>query len=812
MPSIGDARLVDGALGSSSFRGWEVFLGEWTPYDGLILPPGAVGKAIDETGPKLILRDEQGVWRDLAGELAERSGGEPQERAGVVEDSSVDAEVRRFEQRATEEHPSGADDFWASAVAALVSTAKTTASIEGRPDWEPDAQERAELRSFAQTYSSDDAHRAAQNLAIRSILPEMEAAALESAIAEFETWAGRPPTPGELGTIRKHLANKTLTPIQRATMVKNLAQSLAPEDPEVYPTEEILTGPEAMALGAGEGQQALVLRNPDGSIRNIVLQDAPEPYFETERRREEARRATEIAKKTRSAEEQFDAALDAGDLDKARLIRNFLDEPSEWQIELLKMEYADNLPALKILFDYVDAIGRADVVPGDARALVEPTPPQPATPSERQKMVDPVGWAAAQPPGTFQTQGPPGFGGETPAFVGDEVFPDTPAAALRRGDPNLFFPGGAQLGAEAAGDGTFRGPVGPVPSTRRLSATDMASPLFQSSLQTAKGTADEPVVHLLVDGIHTPVLASQYAGFVRQATSLGRTVEVPNRDTGVFDTVGADGSIQSRPTVEDDGSVRFGPTGERFVTEKTLTADQVTAPLFQQEGGVGGVQPLAPFSWSQAEKGRPEGLPFTVTPETMDKIQRARDIDLSRSEPDYGSVTFVKPGGLSAEESRYITDTVTAEIETSARNSRNRAFYLREQARNYPVSFPMTTIGSPPRTYSYGDQLLQEADELEARAAEREKNAATEIRERLAEASKGQMGSSSWSTEADIEEFKKQRPGWVEAYRTDPLPVAEPVFGPSRAEREATFIREAQAFAPQKKTPRSFGPPRFVTT
>ena len=567
----------------------------------------------------------------------------------------------------------------------------------------------------------------------------------------------------------------------------------------------------ADAYAAGDFAEAAQIARDMAILESISAPTEAPGAFEAERRLVEARRATDIAQKSRSVDQQFDAALDAGDLDKARLIRNFKDEPSEWQIELLKMQYADNLPALKILFDYVDAIGRADVVPEDARALVEPTPPQPATPSERQKMVDPVGWEATQPPGTFQPQGPPGFGGETPAFVGDEVFPDTPAAALRRGDPDLFIPGEM---IDPAGDRTFRGPVGPVPSTRQLSATDMASPLFQSSLQTVTGTADEPVVHLLVDGIQTPVLASQYAGFVRQATSLGRTVEVPNRDTGVFDTVsvGADGSIQSRPTVEDDGSVRFGPTGERFVTEKTLTADQVTDPLFQQAVGAGGVQPLAPFSWSQAEAGKTEGLPFTVTPETMDKIQRARDIDLSRSEPDYGSVTFVKPGGLSAEERRSLTDTVTAEIETSARNSRNRAFYLREQARNYPVSFPMTTIGSPPRTYSYGDQLLQEADELEARAAEREKNAATEIRERLAKASKGQVGTSSWSTEADIEEFKKQRPGWVEAYRTDPLPVAEPVLTTSRAEREATFIKEAQAFAPQKKAPRSFGPPRFVTT
>jgi hypothetical protein len=261
----------------------------------------------------------------------------------------------------------------------------------------------------------------------------------------------------------------------------------------------------------------------------------------------------------------------------------------------------------------------------------------------------------------------------------------------------------------------------------------MASPLFQSSLQTVTGTADEPVVHLLVDGIHTPLLASQYEAFVRQASSRGQTVEIPNRETGAFDTVtvGADGSIQARPTVEDDGSVRFGRTGERFVTEKRITPEEMARTTFRMgeerrpvsaagprapQTFQGGVPPLAPFSLIQAEAGRPEGLPFTVTPETMDKIQSQQRIGLNP-----GEAHFVNP--------------VT-----------------------------------------------------------------------------GQSGVMDFKTQEDIEEFKKQRPRWVEVARTDPLPVAKPTFGPSRAEREATFIKEAQAFAPQKKTPRPFGTPRFVTT
>jgi len=686
MPSIGDARRVDGA--------WEVFLDEygWIPLDDFPLPQRfrvpIVRAGIHGTDNKIIFLDAKGDWWDLAGE--------PQERGR-----------------------SEADDFWAPTVAALVSTAITTASIAGFPDWKPDAEELAELRIFAQTYSSDDAHRAAQNLAIRSILPETEAAELASLEAVYETWGGGPPSPAALETIRTHLANKNLTSVQRVTIVKNLAQSLAPT--EVPPTEDV---------------------------------GAPEPYFETERRRVEARRATEVAQKSRSAEEQFDAALDAGDLDKARLIRNFLDEPSEWQIELLKMEYADNLPALKILFDYVDAIGRADVVPEEARALVE----QPADADARLRMLDFAAWQKTQPP-QEPTQGPPGFGGVSygmPAAeataeeqkrsvfggVGDIPPMETAGQAIRRLDPDL-----AEAVALVTGEPVMRHSGTPIPSVPVLTSEMMASPIFQQALQTTKGTANEPIVKLLVDGIEWPLPASQYADFVKQRISWGETVEMPNREKGIWETlyVGDDGSIQVRPTVRpfkkgefgeryfDDESVRFGRTGEQFVVPQRFTAEQIVEgsqfipggeqlgeepPVFQQYPG-SGVPPLAPFSLSQAEAGRPEGLPFTVTQETMDKIKSQQRIGL-----DPGEAHFVDP--------------VT-----------------------------------------------------------------------------GQSGVMDFKTEADIEEFKKQRPGWVEVARTDPIPVAEPVFGPSRAEREATFIKEAQAFAPPptfKKTPRPFGTPRFVTT
>ena len=62
-------------------------------------------------------------------------------------------------------------------------------------------------------------------------------------------------------------------------------------------------------------------------------------------------------------------------------------------------------------------------------------------------------------------------------------------------------------------------------------------------------------------------------------------------------------------------------------------------------------------------------------------------------------------------------DDVTAEIEASARNWRDQAARMRDQAKIYP---------------SESDRLLREADELEAKAAERLRNADTEIRERVA--------------------------------------------------------------------------------
>jgi hypothetical protein len=751
MPShyrIGDARLVDEV--------WEGWANEWVPLDRFPMPAWAVQISVNPMTAQVIFQDENGDWSDVARNPIRQS---EQPTEGTIR-TLPDGRMEVFK-----------DGNW-------------TPGTYVSPEEGETPEERAERE---------------RNL-------------LEAAREIIRTVTGRDPTEAEDQQLQ-HILDADENVLQEAKRLAALG--VVPVGPT---TEKILYGAEAMAVGAGEGERAIVTFNPDGSIRNIDLEDAPESYFEAEGRREEAR---QIAKKSRSAEEQFDAALDAGDVDKARLIRNFLDEPSEWQIELLKMEYADNLPALKILFDYVDAIGRADVIPEDARALVE----QPATPSGRQKMVDPVGWAATQPPGTFSTQGPPGFGGISPDWmgateataaeqamtsfgrVGDVPPAETPGEAWRRmapPDPSQFIPG-EMYGSEMYGKEPRRHRETPIPGSKVLSATDMADPLFQSSLQTTKGTEKEPVVHLLVDGIHTPIFASQYADFVRQATSNGQTVEVPNRETGVFDTVsvGADGSIQSRP---DDGSIRFGPTGERFVVPQRSTADQMSWTGTRESEGVDWEQfKTLKKAASQAAAGRPEGLPFTVTQEIMDNIQAAKSLDLARSEPDYGSVFFVNPGGLSTEKRISLTGTVTAEIETSARNWRNKAFYLRERAGNYARNYP----DDP-----YGDQLLREADELEARAAEREKNAPTEIRERLAEASKSQMGTSSWSTEADIEEFKKQNPGFVEAYRTDPRPVKEPTFGPSRAEREASFIKEAQAFAPPatfKKTLKPFGTPRFVT-
>jgi len=663
MPSIGDARRVDGA--------WEGWANEWVPLDRFPMPYWAVQIGVDEIAKQVIFQDENGNWVDKAGRPIEQRERTSDGTVRVLDDGSAEVFLGG-EWVASENIPKSAGTF--------------VPKEEGETP-----EERAERE---------------RNL-------------VEAAREIIRSETGREPTGSEDQQLQRIL--------------------LAGED----------------VLREARRLAALGVASRGDTTEDVEATEAPEPYFETERRLVEARRATEVAQKSRSAEEQFDAALDAGDLDKARLIRNFLDEPSEWQIELLKMEYADNLPALKILFDYVDAIGRADVVPEEARALVE----QPADADARLRMLDFAAWQKTQPP-QEPTQGPPGFGGISPDWmgaaeataeeqkrsvfggVGDIPPVETAGQAWRRLDPDL-----ARHVAFMTGEPEMRHRETPIPSVPVLTSEMMASPIFQQALQTTKGTANEPIVKLLVDGIEWPLPASQYADFVKQRISWGETVEMPNREKGIWETlyVGDDGSIQVRPTVRpfkkgefgeryfDDESVRFGRTGEQFVVPQRFTAEQIVEgsqfipggeqlgeepPVFQQYPG-SGVPPLAPFSLSQAEAGRPEGLPFTVTQETMDKIKSQQRIGL-----DPGEAHFVDP--------------VT-----------------------------------------------------------------------------GQSGVMDFKTEADIEEFKKQRPGWVEVARTDPIPVAEPVFGPSRAEREATFIKEAQAFAPPptfKKTPRPFGTPRFVTT
>jgi len=698
MPTEGEIRQVGEEI--------EIFFdGAWIRFDQTLWPEGATLTDVMPDGRIVFFVPGSG-WEDVNGV----SVSAPEQEADVA---AVLAAVPDAEQSGT----TGITDEQLRAygdqpptVAVLIVIAKNIAAEYREPTWEPSAQELEEIQKISSgNLSAAAAVNAVRSLVLSSILPETQARAMKSYVAYYQSIAGNPPTADILAQIGDHVASGA-TDAQIAARVRELAQS--------------------------------------------VVEEAPEPYFETERRRVEASRATEVAQKSRSAEEQFDAALDAGDLDKARLIRNFLDEPSEWQIELLKMEYADNLPALKILFDYVDAIGRADVVPEEARALVE----QPADADARLRMLDFAAWQKTQPP-QEPTQGPPGFGGVSygmPAAeataeeqkrsvfggVGDIPPMETAGQAIRRLDPDL-----AEAVALVTGEPVMRHSGTPIPSVPVLTSEMMASPIFQQALQTTKGTANEPIVKLLVDGIEWPLPASQYADFVKQRISWGETVEMPNREKGIWETlyVGDDGSIQVRPTVRpfkkgefgeryfDDESVRFGRTGEQFVVPQRFTAEQIVEgsqfipggeqlgeepPVFQQYPG-SGVPPLAPFSLSQAEAGRPEGLPFTVTQETMDKIKSQQRIGL-----DPGEAHFVDP--------------VT-----------------------------------------------------------------------------GQSGVMDFKTEADIEEFKKQRPGWVEVARTDPIPVAEPVFGPSRAEREATFIKEAQAFAPPptfKKTPRPFGTPRFVTT
>ena len=509
--------------------------------------------------------------------------------------------------------------------------------------------------------------------------------------------------------------------------------------PGGYETEEVLTGPEAMALGAVEGQRVIVTRNPDGSIRDIDLQDAPDPFaevseaLEAERRLVEARRATDIAQKSRSVDQQFDAAVDAGDLDKARLIRNFKDEPSEWQIELLKMEYADNPAALKVLFDYVDAIGRADVVSEEARQLAEPAAPQPLSPLARKRIVDPLGFEAELSPDRLREL-PPGFGTSKTSGVGtNKSFPTAsefqdPAAALRRGASTFrgFVPPEAEEGTfaeQTAGFSQRDTPGAPVPPTSStaggldVSGGMQGTPgatLFSGILPSEGG-----VVRLIINGVMTSVHAEFADQVAERAVSEGKTVEGFRGGKLTF--------------LSDPNITSFG--GAHFRVTPRFTAEQLLDPRFLQAVGSG----LHPATGDIGDVGafqergpRPDVTAVNVTQEELDRITAAA-ADPRRGITTPGQVRFVNPA--------------TGDVQIS-----------------------------------------------------------------------------SYTTQADIDEFLSQRPEFVELDRTEapnaPGPVLDslgraikqPVFGPSRAEREASFIKEAQAFAPKKKTPKPFGTPRFVTT
>ena len=565
----------------------------------------------------------------------------------------------------------------------------------------------------------------------------------------FENIAKRPPNTEEVRRLQI-ISEEDISSSDAIRQAEKLAEAAVPGG---YPTEAILTGPEAMALGASEGERVIVTRNPDGSIRNVQFGDVPGApgAFDFERRLVEARRATEIAKKTRSAEEQFDAALDAGDLDKARMVRNFLDEPSEWQIELLKMQYADNLPALKILFDYVDAIGRADVVPEDARALVEGSTIY--NPQTRQ----------------FEPFSQLGRPGEAPSALGQlkEIDPARAEAAQRIVDPGAFtfgappFLGGAALPGEAPEEASER----------------MFSRAMQESARTgglgregARFAAEEDILDPGYFSRRIPgVTPTEVRAREQEAAALGRPVTAPV-------PVGPEEPATRRPVPQ--------------VTPEEFRAQEAQAAAL-------GRPVAAP---------PPERIP-AVMPETF----RDREAEAAA----LGRMVTGPPADRFApeEEVRRRREAFMAQFRENA---------LAQAAAGYqatPATFQPRgqgeIVGSYFNTIPIEDQLRYHkmVETPAGMRSEYEPQFRGTPSRGMAQLVNLQ-GDVTYVNASDPDSMKYyQDQGYtVRSIGPSLIGPSLPEPGPSRAEREASFIKEAQAFAPKKKTPRPFGPPRFVTS
>ena len=511
-------------------------------------------------------------------------------------------------------------------------------------------------------------------------------------------------------------------------------------------------------------RDAEFVRAPDGSVfvrqPSGVLSQRFEPLdpfagvseaLEAERRLVEARRATEIAKKTRSAEEQFDAALDAGDLDKARMVRNFLDEPSEWQIELLKMQYADNLPALKILFDYVDAIGRADVVPEDARALVEGSTIY--NPQTRQ----------------FEPFSQLGRPGEAPSALGQlkEIDPTRAEAAQRIVDPGAFtfgappFLGGAALPGEAPEEASER----------------MFSRAMQESARTgglgregARFAAEEDILDPGYFSRRIPgVTPTEVRAREQEAAALGRPVTAPV-------PVGPEEPATRRPVPQ--------------VTPEEFRAQEAQAAAL-------GRPVAAP---------PPERIP-AVMPETF----RDREAEAAA----LGRMVTGPPADRFApeEEVRRRREAFMAQFRENA---------LAQAAAGYqatPATFQPRgegeIVGSYFNTIPIEDQLRYHkmVETPTGMRSEYEPQFRGTPSRGMAQLVNLQ-GDVTYVNASDPDSMKYyQDQGYtVRSIGPSLIGPSLPEPGPSRAEREASFIKEAQAFAPKKKTPKPFGTPRFVTS
>ena len=505
----------------------------------------------------------------------------------------------------------------------------------------------------------------------------------------------------------------------------------------------------ADAYAAGDFEKAAQIARDMAILESISAPTEAPGAFEAERRLVEARRATEVAQKTRSAEEQFDAALDAGDLDKARMVRNFLDEPSEWQVLQLMMQYADNPAALRVLFDYVDAIGRADVVPEDARAFTDGStiynpqtrqfepfsqlgrPGEAPSALGQLKEIDPARAEAAQrivDPGAFTFGAPPFLGGaalpgEAPEEASERMFSRAMQESARTGGLGRE---GARFAAEEdiLDPGYFSRRIPGVTPTAVRAREQEAAALGRPVTAPVPVGPEEPATRRPVPQVTPEEFRAQEA----QAAALGRPVAAlpPERIPTVMPETFRDREAEAAAL----GRMVMGPPADRFAPEEEVRRRREAFMAQFREDAL-----------AQAAAG------YQATPATF------------------------QPRGEGEIVGSYFN---TIPIEDQLRYHK-----LVETPTGMRSEYEPQFRGTPSRG---GAQLVNpQGDVLYVNAAD----------------------------EASMKHYLDK--GYTVRSLGPPLP--EPDATPSAREgRFAEFKEKAQAFAPKKKTPKPFGTPRFVTS